>query len=53
MVEELFGGEVFCSPFINVVYCAVKDVFMRINVHCFQWIVSGVMWFGEVLGYGC
>ncbi len=53
MVAELFSGEVLCFPFINVVYCAVEEVFVRINFHCVQWIVNGVLWFGEVLGYGC
>ncbi len=52
MMAELFGGEVFRSPFIYMVYCAVLEVFVCIDFHCVQWFVSGVLWFGEVLGYG-
>ena len=53
MMAELSGGEVFWSPFIDVVYCAVMKVFVCVDFHCVQWVVSGVLWFGEVLGDGC
>ncbi len=53
VMSELFGGEVFWSPFVDVVYCAVIKVFVFVDFHCVQWVVSGVLWFGEVLGDGC
>ncbi len=53
MMAELSGGEVFWSPFIDVVYCAVMKVFVCVDFHCVQWVVSNVLWFREVLGYGC
>ncbi len=52
MMAELFGCEVFRSPFIYVVYYAVLEVFVCIDFHCVQWVVICVLWFEEVLGNG-
>ncbi len=52
MMAELFGCEVLWSPFVDVVYCAVGKVFVCVDFHCIQWVVRGVLWFGEVFGYG-
>ena len=35
------------------VSCAVGKVFVCVDFHCVQWVVRGVLWFGEVFGYGC
>ena len=52
MLAELFGSEVLWSPFVDVVYCAVGKVFVCVDFHSVQGDVGGVMWIGEVLGYG-
>ncbi len=51
-MAELFGCELFRFPFIYVVYRVVGEVFVCIDFHCVQWVFGGVLWFGEVLGYG-
>ena len=51
-MAELFSSEVFWSPFVDVVYSAVVKVFVCVDFHSVQGVVSGVMWFGEVRGYG-
>ncbi len=52
MSAELFGSEVFWSPFVDVVYYAVGKVFVCVDFHSVQGVVLGVLWFGEILGYG-
>ena len=52
MVAELFGSEVFWSPFADVVYCAGGKVFVCVYFHGVQGVVGGVLWIGEVLRYG-
>ena len=43
MLAELFGSEVFLSPFVDVVYCAVGKVFVYVDFHSVQGVVGGVM----------
>ncbi len=52
MVAELFGSEVVWSSFVDVVYCAVREVFVCVDFHSVHGVVGGVLWFGEVLGNG-
>ena len=50
-MAELFGGEVFRFPFVYVVYREVGEVFVSVDFYCVQWVVSNVLWFGDVLRY--
>ncbi len=33
MVAELFGGEAFRAPFVDVIKCVVEKVFVSVNFH--------------------
>ncbi len=52
VMAELFSSEVVWSPFVDVVYCAVVKVFVCVDFHIVQGGFGGVLWFGEVFGYG-
>ena len=52
VVAELFSSEVVCFPFVYVVDGAVLKVFVCVDFHNVQRVVSRVLWFGEVLGDG-
>ena len=52
MVAELFSSEVFWFPFIYMVDGAVLKVFVCVDFHNVQRVVSRVLRLGEVLGVG-
>jgi len=51
MFADLFGGEVFIVPLVDVIYCLVEERFVSINLCDVEGSIGGVLWGRD--GMGC